>query len=477
MRLVSGVLALFLGAAGFADAQPARATAIGTSRAGRIAGTVMDSTAGRALAGADVQLITFADRTLLGRRTSDSLGAFTFRDVPPGEYLVGFQHPKLDSLHLQAPVVRVMLAEGAQLELTLAIPGVRGVYAAWCVSEASGAAGGSPSGDDAIFLGHARDAGGRPLDGDATVAVSWLDLLVGRDGTIADPQERVVPVGAGGRFVVCGLPPGATLAVHVRRGTAASETVELEVPEGGLLVRDVFTTLAVDADARGGAGVVESVARTARVRGRVSTPDGVPIPRARVRVAGAPGEVRTDEAGRFTLPRASLGTSMLEVAAIGYVPRRLPIDVTTAGADSLRITLVAMRNELTAVRVTAESWRTGFAERSRRGAGTFLDEEAIRRQAPFVVADALRRVPGIRIAPTGSFSPALYLKYGRKTCTPSIFIDGRRVTVATSDLDAVLALDDLVAVEVYAQPGEVPVQFHSDAFCGAILFWRRAGRG
>jgi hypothetical protein len=493
-RLAAVIPALALCTLGTLGAQRPVAAGSDSAPKARISGTVMDSTHGRPLAGADVQLVSFADRALIRSVTTDSLGAFDLRDVPEAEYLVGFQHPRLDSLQLAAPVARLSLGDGEHLVLTLAIPGVRTIYAARCGAVESGTARAAPDGstsprDDALFIGHGRDSDQRPLDEQATVAVEWLDVLVGRGGSVAEPQERVVRVGAGGRFVVCGLPPDATLAVRVRRGSVASATVELEMPAGGLLVRDLLATFAV---AEGGDVSMASdslgertaerttdrseapVAAQASVRGRVATADGTPVPRARVRMVGGADEVRTDEEGRFTLPRAPLGTSMLEVAAIGYMPRRLPVDVTTAGRDSLRVTLTATRNQLSALSVTAESWRSGFAQRSARGTGSFLDEADIRRLSPFVVADALRRVPGIRISPTGSFSPKLYLKFGRKFCEPSVYIDGKRMMFGTSNLDAVLDLDDLVAVEIYRQPGEVPAEFHSEPGCGAILFWRRA---
>ena len=67
---------------------------------GIIVGYIFDSTVTRPLAEANIQIVTKADVTH-GRSfsvLSDSSGFFRVTDVPPGEYLLTFFHPRLDEL-------------------------------------------------------------------------------------------------------------------------------------------------------------------------------------------------------------------------------------------------------------------------------------------------------------------------------------------------------------------------------------------
>jgi len=70
-----------------------------------VSGVVRDSIARMPLAGAMVQLVA-ADGLASFIRTavSDSLGRFTLGDVPDGRFTLGFFHPMLDSLGVEAPL-------------------------------------------------------------------------------------------------------------------------------------------------------------------------------------------------------------------------------------------------------------------------------------------------------------------------------------------------------------------------------------
>src|SRR5512138_941129 len=70
-----------------------------------VSGVVRDSIANSPLADATVQLIASDDPARFERTTtSDSLGRFILRDVPLGRYMLGFFHPVLDSLGVEAPL-------------------------------------------------------------------------------------------------------------------------------------------------------------------------------------------------------------------------------------------------------------------------------------------------------------------------------------------------------------------------------------
>lgn len=441
------------------SAQDAASTPAETAQ---LAGTVTDSTLGQPLRFAEVQIVSATSRELVRRTTSDSLGRFVIAGLPADAYLVGFQHARLDSLMLDSPVRTVMLPAGASVNVTLWIPPVSALYAVWCTDGAGTRMSSAADAAPAVFLGRVRAADGRPPAESARVEVSWLDVVIGRRGATSEPQSHSVQVGADGGFVVCDLPSEAVLAVRTVVGETTPGSVELEIPASGVLVRDL--DVAVDGQRA--------------LHGRVSSADSLPIPSARVRVAGTTDITLTDANGRFVIPSASFGTQTLEVVAIGYLPRRLVVDVAPARADTVHVVMQSSRNQLARVSITAESWRAGFEARRARSYGQFLDEDAIRRKRPMMIADVFHGLSSVMITRSGSFGDSLKVRATLSTtvCSPSVFLDGKRVLVATSDLDALLAVDELVAVEVYAQPAEVPLQFHSLPFCGAIILWSRAGR-
>lgn len=84
----------------------------------RVSGVVRDTMARSPLAGALVQLAPYDNgctdngstdhgSTVNRSVQSDSLGRFAIDDVPAGRYLVGFLHPLLDSLGVEAPIVEL----------------------------------------------------------------------------------------------------------------------------------------------------------------------------------------------------------------------------------------------------------------------------------------------------------------------------------------------------------------------------------
>ncbi|MEO7822498.1 MAG: carboxypeptidase-like regulatory domain-containing protein, partial [Gemmatimonadaceae bacterium] len=68
-----------------------------------ISGVVHDSIARQPLGGATIQLVTDSLPRFIRAAVSDSLGRFALGDVPPGRYKLGFLHPLLDSLGVDAP--------------------------------------------------------------------------------------------------------------------------------------------------------------------------------------------------------------------------------------------------------------------------------------------------------------------------------------------------------------------------------------
>ena len=80
-----------------------------------VSGIVTDSISGVALPGAVVQLVA-AEGLARSARTgySDWLGRFSFAAVPSGRYTIGFFHPMLDSLGVDAPMRELIVSRCAR---------------------------------------------------------------------------------------------------------------------------------------------------------------------------------------------------------------------------------------------------------------------------------------------------------------------------------------------------------------------------
>ena len=109
---------ILLGAAMLASPLTAQESALPAASA-RIAGTVHDSINAAPLRGAVVQLVSTSDPSNVVRSVrsvrAGAGGAFALTDVPAGRYTVGFLHPVLDSIGIDAPVREVQVANGERV--------------------------------------------------------------------------------------------------------------------------------------------------------------------------------------------------------------------------------------------------------------------------------------------------------------------------------------------------------------------------
>ena len=85
-------------------------------------GIVFDSLAMRPLTGALVQFVVADDPAQVRTATTDTRGAVAFDDVRRGAYLIGFLHPRLDSLALSPPLLRVDVRAPGALHASLGVP-------------------------------------------------------------------------------------------------------------------------------------------------------------------------------------------------------------------------------------------------------------------------------------------------------------------------------------------------------------------
>lgn len=475
MRVVPVLAALVLPLIG---AQPQRAPQ--RPAGASVSGVVYDSLAGAPLAGADVQLLRADSSGASLVTATDSAGRFTIAYVAEGAWLVGVFHPRLDSLGVALPTVRLQLRAGENAGLQLAIPPRAALVARFCPDSLRDEA-------STVFSGTVRDAAnGGPVPR-AAVTLSWGALTVDGSSLLSQSVGGTMRAGPDGRFVACNVPADVALLVRAETDSTRSGVVELRMPAEGIVARDLF--------------VAPGVATT--LAGRVVAPDGSPLPGARVTVFGEPDTARTDESGRFAFSRLRAGTTTLEARALGYAPTQLVVDLRLGrpGENVARLTMERPLSlgytALPGVRIESETneflRRVGFTDRKRSGFGRFLDSKQIEKANAASTLQLLARLPSTVVV-TLSRGNRLFLRTpSGLVCVPTVWVDGQRVGESETnnssnepgdtrggteiDLDMFADPSNLAAVEVYRSPMQAPLQYGGTSrdVCGVIVLWRKSG--
>ncbi len=224
-----------------------------------------------------------------------------------------------------------------------------------------------------------------------------------------------------------------------------------------------------------------------------------PLAGAHVTVLDARGaalaSAMTGADGSFTF-RLPVGSYQVRVRRIGFASRiTQPIAVDSHFASSVQVVLPPNPVPLDTIRVVAGRVVTerlvpwladaGFYHRRHMGFGTFLDRAEIEKKHALVVPDLLRDVPGVEVnCQNRAFRCYIYMPgartmFIRKTCSPSVVLDGVLVSAGGTSGTGGATMDwpdvpNLEAIEIYPSPAGLPVQYSGYLSpCGAILLWTR----
>ena len=448
-----------------------------------INGVVFDSIAMRGLKSATVQIADAAGGLFAKTTETDANCNFTFADVPKGTYLLGYFHPKLDSLSLQSQTLRVDVRTDQPLTARLAVPSaptiVRAVCGAKTIKDSTG-----------LLLGYLKGADNSMPRGKGVVNVRWAELSIEKRGI-----RRIIPTvdastGTTGQFAVCGVPTAVPLMLQASNGADSSGAFEITIPSSGLVYRDVYVAPVTRSSVATDSGpAVQMMRGSGRLRGSVVGANTRPIPGARVSVWGTGIEAISDADGRFSLAALPSGTHMIEVRAVGFTPATQPVDIVQGAPGSAEIELANLAFALDTVRVTAQRERVftngrdaAFERRLKYSVGHVIDEAEIEKRRPIVLTDLLRQVPGVIVMPGKRSGYDVFMRGGQAIlgsgyCRPDIWIDGSRITNdELFPFDMMVQINDVRAVEVYAHAGTVPPDLASTSGCGVIGVWTGARR-
>ena len=442
----------------------------------RVSGVVYDSLAARPLAGAHVQVVpTGQGLSEAGRRTtlSDSAGRFEVGDLAPGRYLVGFVHPKLDSLGLDAPVRHFEVRGTRDVAMDLAVPSAATVISTWC---GAGAAGDSSG----VILGFVRDVASASTLTDATVAAQWSAITITARGARAGVQQASAHTDRSGWYGLCGVPRGAVLVLRATTTADSSALLELDVPDQGVVLQDIDLAR------------VGTAATSAPVlRGTIRDLAGQPVAGARVRLWGTETEARANDAGEFRFAAAAAGTQLIDARMIGFVPLRRVVLVSPESGATVDLVMSDFPMEIDTVRVLARRPPSpvalaGFERRKRLGHGVFLDAEAVELRRPLLFTDLMRGIPGVELFAQDQMTRTIRMRAtnGNQSCVPVLVVDGMRLPLEDLNVDDVVPAELVKAIEVYPRRIQAPPEFQATD-CGSVVVWtglrgwlaKRLGRG
>jgi hypothetical protein len=442
-----------------------------------ISGVVFDSLAMRGLSDAMVQISSANGQAFTHSATTDSVGRFSFSDVPSGTYLLGFFHPKLDSLALTTQTLRVDVRTDQPVQARLAVPSARTIVRAICGAKAV-------TDSTGLLLGYLRGADNSMPRSAGTVSVQWVEVIIEKNSIRRDVPKAEAKANASGFFAVCGVPLGAPIMLQAASASDSSGSFEVMLPSSGFVHRDIYVAPFARTKVAGldSAPAVDLLRGPGRLRGQVLGSNGRPVTGARVTVWGAGGEVMTDADGRFLLTSLPPGTHTLEVRAVGFSPARQPVDIVLGAPGTTEVELAILGITLDTVRVVAQrvfsSRRDADMERRlAKSLGHVIDEKEIEKRRPAVITDVLRSVPGVQILPGKRANEDVWMRgglgiLGSGWCRPDVRVDGS--LVANDELfpfNSIVSMDQIRAVEVYSHASLVPVEFQTTSGCGVIAIW------
>lgn len=456
---------------------PARAHA--QAPQSRVEGVVYDSLRKQPLAAATIQFIEAPPGHGAYAATTDSLGKFHIDGVRAGQYIAGILDPLLDTLGVLAPYASVTVAEGADARVALAIPTAARLTTAICAPAEATRVAKAAADTTGALVGHVYDMRTGAPATSSLVAVVWPVLTLDAHGMHRETRQLHAKIDEEGWFAICGLGAGD---YQVRAESGARNTGFVDFVLQAREIARLSLMLGADSDS---ASAADTMAREGRasITGTVMA-GGHPVEGAQVVVDGSTVSATTDARGAFTLAGIPDGTRMAEVRALGFAPKRVPVEPSRGERRTVAIVMEKRVNALDAVTVygTKQGRRfndlNGFMQRQRGGFGKFLTRAQIEQADANSVCDLLRRVNGLHVNETGISGCQVTLRGGMsgigrssRACEPKVYLDGMPFDGNVAELARAVSPREIAGIEVYSTATEPP-QF--SGACGSLVVWTRS---
>jgi len=212
---------------------------------------------------------------------------------------------------------------------------------------------------------------------------------------------------------------------------------------------------------------------------------GAPVAGARVELQGLHLAANTDAGGVARIAGVPPGPVLVEIRKLGFGAEHFPLVVHARDTLSVEVDLQTVAVRLAGVTATAQFSRglreSGFFQRKTMGIGAYALRTEWEGRGRLAFGDVVRRMRGIRVGLTAD---------GRSLLVPSrpaaslsgcagvqIYVDGVQLHVdgKYDDVNNLVPLAEVEAVETYAGPSEIPPQYNATgSACAVVLVWRRA---
>lgn len=193
--------------------------------------------------------------------------------------------------------------------------------------------------------------------------------------------------------------------------------------------------------------------------------------------------------GQYAFRAPDAGRYVLQFAGPGYGVSATEFTLAAAETRILRLEVTPLPPaELDTVVVEGQPVPrrlSGFHQRRASGLGEFITREQIEASNPRVLTDVLRRTSGVEVVRfdggariASRRDPTLCGGMrGAALVGPLMFLDGTFLgNGMEADMDALLSIQTIEAVEVYSGATTVPPEFNrSGAECGVVALWTRPG--
>jgi hypothetical protein len=233
------------------------------------------------------------------------------------------------------------------------------------------------------------------------------------------------------------------------------------------------------------------------LEGRLLGADGRPVASAQVILLELGATTVTNDSGAFAFVGAAPGWYTLMARRVGFQLTTFDVEVRERATTRVRYRLPRIGQVLDTVRVTGRAVPRRLADFDRRRrvsiGGTYFTEEDIRRYDPNVLTDLLRRVMSVQVA-TDEKGDAILLsrrgdagirstvvdsklnltEYSSSACPLRLIVNGLPFPSGTSP--NLFSPREIAAVEVYAGPATIPLEFGltgPNSACGVVAIWLR----
>src|SRR5688500_2192515 len=216
------------------------------------------------------------------------------------------------------------------------------------------------------------------------------------------------------------------------------------------------------------------------VAGTITDARGVPVAGAQISVRGLGTMAISDARGSFRLDRIPVGSSIVRVRRLGFVPDSVDVDIPSSPDAAVSFKLAPIVAVLAPVvvrtnKVKHQARLAGFYERlERQTAGTFITLRQIELDAPRSMTHLMQRVPGLTVVKGRAGASGVRMR-GR-TCWPLVWLAGFPMPAGEVDLDS-FAPHSFEGIELYLGSTTPPLRdIHQRTMssCGTVLLWSRS---